>query len=211
MFIENGHEKSKIENIVESWRSSNSSPENNDNDLKFVKLPWIPQIGPKLRSIFKTHGYKVAFTSGPNLKSILCNNKSKLLPNSYPGVYKLTCSCGAIYIGETKKKVLTRTIEHQQDSIKGNWESSGATEHCKSCHGQFNWLHPDTLSVVPNFRERKIREALEINRARTLEEIKSCFTVINRDNGNLASSNVWKPLFSKLKSHAKRVTQSCLT
>ena len=56
----------------------------------------------------------------------MCQNKSKLIPNSYPGVYTLNCSCNAEYIGETKKKVITRTIEHQQDSIKGKWESSGA-------------------------------------------------------------------------------------
>ena len=78
--------------------------------------------------MFQLEGYKVAFSSGPNLKSILCNNKSELLSNSEPGVYKLSCSCGAVYIGETKKKVLTRSIEHQQDSMKGNWEASGATE-----------------------------------------------------------------------------------
>ena len=40
-------------------------------------------------------------------------------------------------MGETKKKVMTRITEHQQDSIKGKWESSGATKHCLKCHGQF--------------------------------------------------------------------------
>ena len=32
---------------------------------------------------------------------------------------------------------MTRITEHQQDSIKGKWESSGATKHCLKCHGQF--------------------------------------------------------------------------
>ena len=52
------------------------------------------------------------------LKNILCNNKSKLLPNSYPGVYELSCDCGGEYIGETKKRMLTRSIEHQEDGRK---------------------------------------------------------------------------------------------
>ena len=30
-------------------------------------------------------------------------------------VYQLDCICSALYIGKTKKKVITRTIEHQQD------------------------------------------------------------------------------------------------
>ena len=36
---------------------------------------------------------------------------------------------------------------HQQESIKGNWTSSGATEHTKECHGCFDWLHPKTMSL----------------------------------------------------------------
>ena len=43
---------------------------------------------------------------------------------------------------ESKKRVLTRCIEHQQDSMNGKWDSSGATEHTKECHEQFHWLHP---------------------------------------------------------------------
>ena len=84
-----------------------------------VKLPWIPIIRPKLRQAFKKKNIKTIFTSGPNLKSLLCRNKTKLLPNSYPGVYELKCTCNSAYFGETKRKILTRTIEHQQDSFKG--------------------------------------------------------------------------------------------
>ena len=43
--------------------------------------------------------------------------------------------------------VISRSIEYQQESIKGNWSCSGATEHTKECHGHFDWLHPKTLSM----------------------------------------------------------------
>ena len=66
---------------------------------------------------------------GPNLKSILCKNKDELIPNSYPRVYELKCSCGSVYNGETKNKMISRSIEHQKDSSKGNLSSSRATEH----------------------------------------------------------------------------------
>ena len=42
-------------------------------------------------------------------------NKKKLLPNSYPGVYELKCTCNPGYFDENKKKILTRTMEHQRD------------------------------------------------------------------------------------------------
>ena len=94
---------------------------NNDTSediSKVVKPPWMRIIGPKLGQAFKKKSIKTIFTSGPNLKSLLCRNKTKLLLNSYPGVYQLKCTCNSAYFGETKKKILTKTIEHQQDSFK---------------------------------------------------------------------------------------------
>ena len=133
---------------------------------------------------FKKFGIKTIFTLGGNLKNLICRNKSKLLPNSFPGVYQLDCTCNALYIGKTKKKVITRTIEHQQDSFNGKWESSGATEHCLECHGQFNWMNPKTLSTGQQYHRRKIRESLEIKRAKNEQR-----KVLNRDEGNLVKTN----------------------
>ena len=62
-------------------------------------------------------GFRVAFQTAPNLKDILCENKDKLIPNSFPGVYELKCSCGPVYIGETKKKIVSISIEHQREGI----------------------------------------------------------------------------------------------
>ena len=39
-------------------------------------------------------------------------------------LYKLECSCGSLYNGETKEKIITRSIEHQLESIKYNWSYS---------------------------------------------------------------------------------------
>ena len=84
-------------------------------------------------------GFRAAFQTGPNLKNILYKNKDKLIPNSYPGVYELKSSCESLCNGETKKNIISRSIEHQQENIKGNWSSSGATEHTKECRGHFDW------------------------------------------------------------------------
>ena len=125
---------------------------------------------------------------------MICSNKSKLLLNSFPGVYQLDCTSNVLHIGETKKKVITRTIEHQQDNFNGKWESSGATEHFLEYHGQFNWINPKTLSAEQQYHRRKIRESLEIKKAKTNKRRK----VLNRDEGNLVKTNTWTPLFAKL-------------
>ena len=55
--------------------------------------------------------------------------QDKAFTKQLPGVYELECTYNSAYFGETKKKILTRTIEHEQDSFKEKWDNSGATEH----------------------------------------------------------------------------------
>ena len=110
-----------------------------------------------------------------------------------------TKSIFLIFFGETKKRVLTRSIKHRDDSMAGKWETSGATEHSKYCHGWFNWLHPKTLSKLSNINERKIRESLEINNLETNTEYDKSIKVLHRSGGNIVNTNLWKPLFLKIK------------
>ena len=85
--------------------------------------------------------------------------------------------------------------------MNGKWESSGATEHTKECHRQFDWLHLKTVRISPYMYERKIRKMLEINRLKTSNEKDKTFTVLNRDNGDYITMNSWKPLFMKMGNH----------
>ena len=78
-----------------------------------------------------------------------------------------------------KPKRRRSSLEHQQDSFNGKWESSGATEHCLECHGKFNWINPKTLSTEQQYHRRKIRESLEIKKAKTNKGR----IVLNRDEG----------------------------
>ena len=139
-----------INSFEKKTRSTNNN-NNNTNKKQTITFPWIPKIGPKIKKEIQKFGFRVAFQTGPNLKNILYKKKDKLIPNSYPGVYELKWSCGSVYNGERKKKIISRLIEHQQESIKGNWPSSGATEHAKECHGHFDWLYPKTLSMKTRY------------------------------------------------------------
>ena len=104
IFVENGHDKNNLTNIARDYikNGSKNTPFQSLDTQPFIKLPWIPIVGPKLRKEFQKQNIKVIFTSAPNLNNIFCNNKTKLPPNTNPGVYQLKYSCGSIYIGETK-------------------------------------------------------------------------------------------------------------
>ena len=77
-----------------------------------------------------------------------------------------------------------------------NWPMAylGATEHCLQCHVQFNWINPKTLSIEQQYHRRKIRESLEIKKAKTKKRRK----VLNRDKGKLLKINTWTPPFAEL-------------
>ena len=191
MFVQNGHERQQLEQVTRQYKPSTGTKMPIDQSNPTVKIPWIPKMGPRLRKSFKKFGIRTVFSSPSNLKTILCSkNKSELRVNSKPGIYKLDCSCGESYIGETKKKVSTRLMEHQRDSYLGKWSSSGASEHARSCHGQINWSGNVTIAQESRYVQRKVREALEIRRNQP---------AMNRDQGNIATTDSWNGLFCKIK------------
>ena len=117
IFCKNGHDRKTLQKIINNFEKkthgTNSNNNNNTNKKQTITFPWISKIGPKIKKEIQKFGLRVAFQTGPNLQNILCKNKDKLTPNSYPGVYKLKSSCGSVNNGETKKKIIIRSIEHQ--------------------------------------------------------------------------------------------------
>ena len=114
IFYENGHYKKTLQKIINGFEKETCSANNKiiiimiiiritSNKKPTVIIPWVPKIGPKTKKEIKKFGFRAAFQTNPKLKNILCKNKDKLLPNSYPGVYQLKCSCGSKYNGEIRK------------------------------------------------------------------------------------------------------------
>ena len=175
VFVENGYKENDLRKIIVEVKSKrneeNGENDNNDKNVTItstqtISLPWIPGVSPKLRKVYRKAGYKVVFKSSKNLKTILSSkNKTTLPNNSYPGVYKIPCSCGIIpYRGETKMKISTRSIQHEDNIKKKKWDESGVTSHSKKCDGNIEFNNTETVKVIYNKFDRKVREALEIQK-----------------------------------------------
>ena len=129
------------------------------------------------------------------MKDILCKHKSALPPNSYTGVYSVRCGCGINYIGESKKRVATRLKEHERDIFHGRWSNTGAAGHAAVCTNSFAFEDAKTIAFESNYHRRKIREALEIRRAR-----RTGASLVNRDEGTVCTTTEWNALLGKLTS-----------
>lgn len=74
---------------------------------------------------------KGIFSFARNVNNWRGNNKSKLLPNSFPDIYQLYFTYYALYIGETEKKVLTRNIQYssrKEKTVETFWTENGKAQ-----------------------------------------------------------------------------------
>ena len=138
------------------------------------------------------------FKSGRNLKNILTSkNKTKLGPNTNPGIYRLSCSCGKLYVGETKLNISSRIYQHQSATHEGKWENSAVAAHAKDCHGHIEWnSHSNTVAIESRDFDRKVREALQIQ----YEHCSPKEGGMNQDNGQYVTTHFWKPLFKSVRA-----------
>ena len=207
VFKENGYEEADLCKIIEEVKTKLNRPRvnittNNEADQKqTISLPWIPGVSQKLRKVYKKAGYKVVFKSNRNLKTILtAKNKTTLPKNSYPGVYKIPCSCGITpYTGETKMKVSTRNEQHEESIRKEKWDNSGVVSHSKDCPGNIEFEKTETVKVIYNKFDRKVRESLEI-------QMHGCHSRdggMNLDDGQYVNTKFWTPFFQYLRKNEK--------
>ena len=77
------------------------------------------------------------------------------------GVYKVDCSCGNTYIGETGRTLDARLKEHQR-AVKVNNRSNGIAVHVNNTVHDIDWDSTEVIDQEENWRKRKIKEALHI-------------------------------------------------
>ena len=206
VFVENGYKRDELQKLVHEVETKQNKQQEkgehaNNDVVQTVTLPWIPVLSPKLKKVYRKAGYKVVFRSGRNLSNILtAANKTKLPKNSYPGVYKIPCSCGIPpYRGETKKRICTRTSEHQKNIEKQEWDMSGVALHSKECDGNIIFENTETVKTIYNRFDRKVRETLEIQKY-------GCHYKdggMNPDKGHYVTTKFWIPYLKHLRKLGK--------
>ena len=202
VFVENGYKRDILESIAKPKSSTVLNVNNNSqNKTKYVSLPFIPVLSYKLKRAFSKAGYKTMFKSGKNLQSILTSrNKPKLPPNSYPGTYRIPCSCDSRYIGMSGKKNLTRFGEHEKAIFNGKWKDSALADHTRTCTGNIDWDKASTISTEPHYFQRCVREALEIQKEQVGPRGNK---IINKENGQYVTTNTWINLLKKINKYEK--------
>uniref|UniRef100_A0A5S6QSR1 Reverse transcriptase domain-containing protein n=1 Tax=Trichuris muris TaxID=70415 RepID=A0A5S6QSR1_TRIMR len=197
-----------IEKKLHTWR--NRGLRRNATPHTRLVIPYYPGLSDRLQMAIRKLGVEVVFKNHINLRAILRSDKNRLPAEQKQGaVYMIQCSCGARYIGETGHTVDVRFQQHiralhryreaerreggesprrrgrrqtnnpervKQDAIN----ASAMVEHAVSCPRPDEGITVYKLAAEPDFRLRKIKEALFIRNNQCL----------NRDQGEEVN-DIW--------------------
>lgn len=146
-------------------------------------------VTDKIARILKKKNIITHFSAPGTIMQSLKSVKDEIDNQQLKGVYKIECSCGKSYIGETGRSLQTRLKEHGADIKNGRSSTSALAEHSSKTKHHICLESASIIAREEQHQRRKIREALEI--------IKNPHN-LNRDNG-IEISRSWLPLINEIK------------
>ena len=79
-------------------------------------IPYVAGMSEDIRRVCRKFNIRVVFKSGRTLSSMLTKVKDTLPPDKQSNVvYRIRCSCGQVYIRETKLRLETRCLQEGDD------------------------------------------------------------------------------------------------
>jgi len=153
----------------------------------FFILPYIKGTTNRIGKILNKYNIQTVFKPPKKIEQILRNPRDQRPLNS-AGVYKIPCSCGKVYIGETERMVNIRMTE--RDVRLKYITHSALSEHNIEIGHQILFDKTTTIATTTSYFPRKYREAIEIQKHSNN---------LNRNNGyNI--SKIWKPILPVIKN-----------
>ncbi|XP_033110305.1 uncharacterized protein LOC117111499 [Anneissia japonica] len=138
--------------------------------FKTVALPYIGPTSHQIQRILNSANIRVYHSAPNKLQGILHTHKDKPSHNNRPGVYKIPCECGKVYIGETDRDLNTRLKEHQGHGRRGEYQKSSIILYSYKENHQIHWKDSKLIAPVLNWHSRRTREALEIYKHNTVPQ-----------------------------------------
>lgn len=154
-----------------------------------VFLPYIHGVTDKIAKILRKKNINTQFSAPGTIRQGMRSIKDSIDRHQLKGVYKIDCSCGKSYSGETGHSLQTRLKEHGVEIKNERSHTSALAERSSKTKHHACLESTSIIAREEQHHRRKIREALEI--------IKHLHN-LNRDNGMEISGNPL-PLIREIK------------
>ena len=150
-------------------------------------LPYVSTISGKISRVLKRFNIDTTHRPMTNLRDRLVRAKDPVGLMT-PGVYKIPCECGEVYVGETGRTISTRLKEHRRHFRLGQPEKSAVVEHSLNLDHRIMWDDTRVLWRSGHFWDRLTKEAIEIRMERRS---------LNRDSGYTISGS-WNRILKRI-------------
>ena len=102
----------------------------------------------------------------------LCTHKDSVNESQKPGVYRIPCECGLVYIGEleTGRNPSIHLKEHKTNCEKAELDKSAVAKHSWNYDRRIKWDEANILAIDSHTFSRKMRESIEIEKHNTIDE-----------------------------------------
>lgn len=100
-------------------------------DAKYVSIPYIDGLFERIKTMFRQYDIQVVGKGDNTLQQKLFSKLKDTIPTHLQSglIYKVTCSCDKVYIGQTIQRLQKRLAGHQYNSRIGNAKHSALCEH----------------------------------------------------------------------------------
>ena len=110
----------KAASVEMTPRELNRKAEQGEGKPTLMMLPYVAGISERIRKACRSYNVRVVFRSGLTFQSV--EKQANV-------VHEVPCSCGKVYIGETKRRFKTRIKDHREACIRGQTTKSAIAEH----------------------------------------------------------------------------------
>ena len=162
--------------------------ENKKENCGKVYLPFIQGITDEIEFFLRKKDINTQFTTCGTIRQMMRLVKDNIDHQQLKGVYKIDCSCGKSYIGETWRSLKTRLKEHRADIKNGRSRTSVLVEHSSKTKHHVFLEDAKIIAREDHYQNWKMREAIEIMKFPQN---------LNRENGSDISGN-WLPLIRQI-------------
>ena len=97
-------------------------------------------------------------------------NSHNVNESQKPGVYRIPCECGLVYIGETGRNLSVRLKEHKTNCEKAEQDKSAVAKHTWTYDHRIKWDEATILAIDSHKFSRKMRESIEIEKHNTIDQ-----------------------------------------
>ena len=158
---QNGYPEKLIDKYIEHGKNKKSHKKIDEKTEKFVAIPYVQGAFEKIKETFKPHNIKVVGKGDQNLKKVLFSKIKDKIPKTQQSglVYKIRCTWGMVYIGQTIQYLEKRISDHKYHIRIKNKNHSALCDHVISTEHEVNW---DEVEILHRENKEAKRDVLEM-------------------------------------------------